>query len=34
MVAELPPPQAALLRRTQLPGLVARQITFDVSNIL
>ncbi|MBC6696708.1 hypothetical protein [Hymenobacter sp. BT190] len=32
-VAELPPPLATLLRRTQLPGFVAQQTTFDVSNI-
>jgi hypothetical protein len=33
-VAELPPELAALLRRTQLPGVVAQQATFDVSSIL
>ncbi|AII52893.1 hypothetical protein [Hymenobacter sp. APR13] len=32
-VAELPPPLAALLRRTQLSGFVAQQTTFDVSSI-
>ncbi|WBA40263.1 hypothetical protein [Hymenobacter canadensis] len=32
-VAELPPPLATLLRRTQLPGFVAQQATFDVSSI-
>lgn len=32
-VAELPPPLAALLRRTQLPSFVAQLATFDVSSI-